>query len=65
VPPSITAVVYGAVENVSIASLFMAGFLLGFMIGIGLVIYRFLGPVGIRQPRAAFGQFTDAARPPS
>src|SRR6476619_2714226 len=33
VPPSITAVVYGAVGNVSIAGLFMAGVVPGFMIG--------------------------------
>ena len=53
VPPSITAVVYGAVGNVSIAGLFMAGFLPGFMIGFGLMIYcYFFGPVGIRRPRA-------------
>ena len=53
VPPIITAVVYGAVGNVSIAGLFMAGFLPGFMIGFGLMIYcYFFGPVGIRRPRA-------------
>ena len=63
VPPSITAVVYGAVGNVSIAGLFMAGFLPGFMIGIGLMIYcYFFGPIGIRRPRASFGQFADAAK---
>src|SRR5436309_5938274 len=63
VPPSITAVVYGAVGNVSIAGLFMAGFLPGFMIGIGLMIYcYFFGPVGIRRPRASFGQIADATK---
>src|SRR5712672_4345498 len=63
VPPSITAVVYGAVGNVSIAGLFMAGFLPGFMIGFGLMIYcYFFGPEGIRRPRATFGQFTDATK---
>src|SRR3984893_10485236 len=39
VPPSITAVVYGAVGNVSIAGLFMAGVVPGMMIGFGLMIY--------------------------
>jgi len=39
VPPSITAVVYGAVGNVSIAGLFMAGVVPGLMIGFGLMIY--------------------------
>ncbi len=63
VPPSITAVVYGAVGNVSIAGLFMAGVVPGLMIGFGLMIYCYLfGPSGMRRPRATFGQFTDAAK---
>src|SRR3979490_3309770 len=53
VPPSITAVVYGAVGNVSIAGLFMAGVVPGLMIGVGLMIYcYFFGPPGMRRPRA-------------
>jgi C4-dicarboxylate transporter, DctM subunit len=53
VPPSITAVVYGAVGNVSIAGLFMAGVVPGFMIGFGLMIYcYFFGPPGTRRARA-------------
>ena len=68
VPPSITAVVYGAVGNVSIAGLFMAGVVPGFMIGFGLMIYcYFFGPVGIRRPRAPFRDisraFKDASLP--
>lgn len=63
VPPSITAVVYGAVGNVSIAGLFMAGFLPGFMIGIGLMVYcYFFGPIGIRRPRSSFGQIAEATK---
>ena len=63
VPPSITAVVYGAVGNVSIAGLFMAGVVPGLMIGFGLMIYcYFFGPDGMRRPRATFGQFTDAVK---
>ena len=55
VPPSITAVVYGAVGNVSIAGLFMAGVVPGLMIGFGLMIYcYFFGPSGMRKPRAPF-----------
>ena len=55
VPPSITAVVYGAIGNVSIAGLFMAGVVPGLMIGFGLMIYcYFFGPIGMRRPRAAF-----------
>src|SRR6202140_421611 len=55
VPPSITAVVYGAVGNVSIAGLFMAGVVPGLRIGLGLMIYcYFFGPAGMRRPRAPF-----------
>src|SRR6516162_6273851 len=68
VPPSITAVVYGAVGNVSIAGLFMAGVVPGFMIGFGLMIYcYFFGPSGMRKPRASLRQVAfataDAALP--
>ena len=63
VPPSITAVVYGATGNVSIAGLFMAGVVPGLMIGFGLMIYcYFFGPEGMRRPRASFGQVTDAVK---
>src|SRR5471030_2426900 len=63
VPPSITAVVYGAVGNVSIAGLFMAGVVPGLMIGFGLMIYcYFFGPVGARRPRASFGMVALAAK---
>ncbi|MDQ6639277.1 MAG: TRAP transporter large permease subunit, partial [Pseudomonadota bacterium] len=68
VPPSITAVVYGAVGNVSIAGLFMAGVVPGFMIGFGLMIYcYFFGPIGTRRPRAPMRvvahAFKDASLP--
>jgi C4-dicarboxylate transporter DctM subunit len=63
VPPSITAVVYGAVGNVSIAGLFMAGFVPGFMIGIGLMVYcYFFGPPGKRRSRAPFREILGAAK---
>src|SRR3979490_1211720 len=62
VPPSITAVVYGAVGNVSIAGLFMAGVVPGLMIGFGLMIYcYFFGPSGMRKPRAPLRQIVFAA----
>src|SRR5918911_117830 len=62
VPPSITAVVYGAVGNVSIAGLFMAGVVPGLMIGFGLMIYcYFFGPSGLRKPRAPLRQVMFAA----
>jgi tripartite ATP-independent transporter DctM subunit len=63
VPPSIMAVVYGAIGNVSIAGLFLAGIVPGLMIGIGLMIYcYFFGPAGLRRPRAGFGQLARATR---
>ena len=63
VPPSITAVVYGAVGNVSIAGLFMAGVVPGLMIGFGLMLYcYFFGPAGMRRPRASLREVAFAAR---
>src|SRR5947207_15208193 len=56
VPPSITAGVYGAIGNVSIAGLFMAGFVPGMMIDTGLMLYCFFfGSPGLRRKRAPFG----------
>lgn len=68
VPPSITAVVYGATGNVSIAGLFMAGVVPGIMIGAGLMLYcYFFGPLGARRERASLlkiaGATKDAALP--
>ncbi len=63
VPPSIMAVVYGAIGNVSIAGLFMGGVVPGLMIGFGLMIYSyFFGPVGFRRPRATFREFARATQ---
>jgi C4-dicarboxylate transporter DctM subunit len=63
VPPSIMAVVYGAIGNVSIAGLFLGGIVPGLMVGFGLMIYcYFFGPPGFRRPRASLAQFGDAAK---
>ncbi len=63
VPPSITAVVYGAVGNVSIAGLFMAGVVPGLMIGVGLMTYcYFFGPIGFRRQRAPFREVAVAVK---
>jgi tripartite ATP-independent transporter DctM subunit len=63
VPPSIMAVVYGAIGNVSIAGLFLGGIVPGLMIGMGLMTYcYFFGPMGFRRPRATFGQLAQAGR---
>ncbi len=63
IPPSIVAIVYGAIGNVSIAGLFLGGTTPGIMVGIGLMAYSYVfGPPGIRKPRATFGQMADAGR---
>ncbi len=63
VPPSITAVVYGAVGNVSIVGLFLAGVLPGLMIGVGLMVFcYFFGPPGVRKRRATLPEVGAAAR---
>src|SRR5271166_6522263 len=55
VPPSIMAVVYGAVGNVSIAGLFLGGIVPGLLVGFGLMAYSWLfGPVGFRRRRSTF-----------
>jgi C4-dicarboxylate transporter, DctM subunit len=62
VPPSIMAVVYGAIGNVSIAGLFMGGIVPGLMIGFGLMLYcYFFGPVGMRKRRASLSELGNAA----
>ncbi len=63
VPPSIMAIVYGAVGGVSIAGLFLGGATPGVMVGIGLMAYSYVfGPPGIRKQRATLGQMAGAAR---
>src|ERR1700694_86788 len=63
VPPSIMAVVYGAIGNVSIAGLFLGGIVPGLMIGLGLMVFcYFFGPSGVRRARSSFGQLGEAAK---
>jgi len=63
VPPSILAIVYGAVGNVSITGLFLGGATPGVMVAIGLMGYSYLfGPAGIRKKRAPLSQVAIAAR---
>src|SRR4029078_7037438 len=63
IPPSITAVVYGATGNVSIGGLFLGGVVAGVLVGIGLMIYsHFFGPVGFKRKRATFQQFSTASK---
>ena len=63
IPPSIMAVVYGAIGNVSIGGLFLAGVVPGVLIGIGLMIYSyFWGPVGVKKSRSSLTEIAIAAR---
>jgi C4-dicarboxylate transporter DctM subunit len=63
VPPSIMAVVYGAIGNVSIAGLFLGGIAPGLFIGFGLMVYcYFFGPRGLQRPRATFGHLVSAGQ---
>lgn len=63
VPPSITAVIYGAVGNVSIAGLFMAGIAPALTICVSLMLYcYFFGPVKIQHKRPSLLNVAAAAR---
>jgi tripartite ATP-independent transporter DctM subunit len=63
VPPSIMAVVYGAIGNVSIAGLFLAGIVPGLMVGLGLMAFcYFFGPIGFRRARSSLANLTAATR---
>jgi C4-dicarboxylate transporter DctM subunit len=42
IPPSVLMVIYGAIGNVSVAALFLGGFLPGLIIGVGLMVLVFL-----------------------
>lgn len=63
VPPSILAIVYGSVGNVSIGGLFLGGATPGVMVALGLMIYSyFFGPVGIQKSRMSLGQVAIAVK---
>mgnify|MGYP001393535884 CR=1 FL=1 len=38
IPPSVLMIIYGSITNVSIASMFLGGFLPGIMVGLGLMV---------------------------
>ena len=63
VPPSIMAVVYGAIGNVSIAGLFLAGILPGLMIGDRPdAVLLFLRPGRLSPPARELRQRSSARR---
>ena len=62
IPPSIMAIVYGAVGGVSIAALFVGGFVPGVMVGLGLMIYSyFFGFSENVRERSSFGEVARTA----
>src|SRR5208283_5342236 len=63
VPPSIMAIVYGAVGDASVGGLFLGGATPGLMVCIGLMIYSyFFGAPGVQKRRATFFEFGTALR---
>ncbi|WP_338833219.1 C4-dicarboxylate TRAP transporter large permease protein DctM [Moorella humiferrea] len=56
IPPSITMVIYGAMTNTSIASLFLGGAVPGILIGLGLMVicYFHARKVGVAKVNEAF-----------
>ncbi len=57
IPPSIMAIVYGAIGGVSIAALFVGGVVPGVMVGLGLMIYSyFFGFSESVRERSSFGE---------
>jgi C4-dicarboxylate transporter DctM subunit len=61
IPPSIMAIIYGAVGGVSIAALFLGGATPGVMVGVGLMVYSyFFVRAGEPPPRASFREVARA-----
>lgn len=68
IPPSIMMVIYGSIANVSIAQLFMGGFVPGIMVGLGLMLMAYFiakrrnypAPSRSELP-SVMGSFLDAA----
>ncbi len=42
IPPCITMIIYGMVANTSVGQLFVAGFLPGFLMGVGLIVLTYI-----------------------
>jgi C4-dicarboxylate transporter DctM subunit len=62
IPPSIMAIVYGAVGGVSIAALFVGGVVPGVMVGLGLMVYSyFFGFSENVRERSSFGEVARTA----
>lgn len=62
IPPSIMMVIYAGVTSISIADLFLAGFIPGFMIGLGYMIMNYLYARKMHIPRTKFQGWKAVAR---
>jgi C4-dicarboxylate transporter, DctM subunit len=62
IPPSILAIVYGAIGGVSISGLFIGGFGPGLFVGIALMFYTRFFVKGPKHKRATFAEFAVATR---
>lgn len=65
IPPSITMIVYGAMGNVSIGGLFLAGAVPGLLVGLAQMVfcYWFAGRHGLQaETRASFADITSATK---
>lgn len=63
IPPSITMVVYGAITNLSVGSLFLAGVLPGLSIGIGLMIAVWYLSIRRNYPRRDYVPWRNRWKP--
>lgn len=63
IPPSITMVVYGAITNLSVGALFLAGILPGLAIGIGLMFAVWVFSVRRNYPRRDYVPWSKRWRP--
>lgn len=68
IPPSIMMVIYGSIANVSIAQLFLGGFVPGILVGLGLMVVAYIIAVRRNYPAPkrselppVLGSFRDAA----
>jgi tripartite ATP-independent transporter DctM subunit len=66
IPPSIPVVIFAMVGSVSVGGLFLAGFMPGVMIGLGLMIVSYVQArrfgYGIQRQRASFKELVDSTR---
>ncbi|MFA5537768.1 MAG: TRAP transporter large permease [Gemmobacter sp.] len=62
IPPSIALVVYGWQSGSSIAAMFMAGLIPGFLVGISLMITSFVVSYWLDMPRTPWPGFRELAR---